>query len=567
MNKFKALLPLIVSLMLCGSLFAQKSSNGKSTIHVSLQNNSFTHVDLVNSYGNDRKTFASSDIVNDQFTLTVDLDDDIYRFDFGDNHYFLVVINKGETIDLTLDAEDLQRIVSVSGSESMDYVKESIQYSTRKRAFLDSLNNALQNDPKQKYWSGMSQNFNAYRQTNEDVDRYILAAFGNVDSLTALCDRVASNGKIKNSELESFVNSANKWLKEVDNNYRPFASYLENVNKFYDFSSSRIHRGYDDYYTILDQYIGDVNSRHELAERSLGQGIEAVKQLIVTRDSLVYNGLMDQKKNQSKWANQVLTFMQNSGSTMSREHLSYQQQVETNSGVAASLLNGSQEIVKNIVSGYQSQYNEMDSYLNAKIIDLIKEHKTDLAVLMFVDMFPREQNMALHEEVITALHESYPEHQIVKERWNLQNSPAGKTSVGAIAPDLAYADPDGNIRRLSDLRGQVVLLDFWASWCGPCRRENPNVRNVYAKYHDKGFDIYSVSLDRDAANWKRAIQDDKLVWPNHVSDLKYWSSEPASIYGVRSIPATFLLDKEGRIVAKDLRGESLENAVKQLLGL
>jgi len=180
-------------------------------------------------------------------------------------------------------------------------------------------------------------------------------------------------------------------------------------------------------------------------------------------------------------------------------------------------------------------------------------------------MFPRDQNAALHEEVITALHETYPEHPIVKERWGIMHSPAYKTSVGSMAPELAFKDPDGRIRKLSDLKGKVVLIDFWASWCGPCRRENPNVRRVYSLYHDKGFEIYSVSLDRDAASWKRAINDDNLVWPNHVSDLKQWQSEGAAIYGVRSIPATFLLNREGRIVAKDLRGEALEKAVKQLV--
>ena len=121
------------------------------------------------------------------------------------------------------------------------------------------------------------------------------------------------------------------------------------------------------------------------------------------------------------------------------------------------------------------------------------------------------------------------------------------------------------MRKLSDLRGKVVLIDFWASWCGPCRRENPNVTRIYSQYHDKGFEIFSVSLDSDAASWKRAIESDKLVWPNHVSDLKKWQSQAAAIYGVRSIPSTFLLDKEGRIVHRDLRGADLERAVKQLV--
>ena len=193
------------------------------------------------------------------------------------------------------------------------------------------------------------------------------------------------------------------------------------------------------------------------------------------------------------------------------------------------------------------------------------DNKDDIATLMFLDLFPKEQNASLHESVINALYKKYPNHLIVKERYNIMNSPAGKTGIGAMAPELAFPDPDGKIRKLSDLRGKVVLIDFWASWCGPCRRESPNVRNVYQKYHDKGFEVFSVSLDRDGNSWKKAIKDDQLVWPNHVSDLKYWSSEAAAIYGVRSIPAMFLLDREGRIVAKDLRGAALENAVRELI--
>jgi thiol-disulfide isomerase/thioredoxin len=137
--------------------------------------------------------------------------------------------------------------------------------------------------------------------------------------------------------------------------------------------------------------------------------------------------------------------------------------------------------------------------------------------------------------------------------------------VGGIAPDLEYTSPAGKKIKLSSLRGKIVLLDFWASWCGPCRRENPAVVAAYQKYKDKGFDIYSVSLDQDKGRWEGAIAADNLTWASHVSDLKGWQSEPAAKYGVHSIPAQFLLDKEGRIIAKNLRGEELSRKLAELL--
>jgi peroxiredoxin len=136
--------------------------------------------------------------------------------------------------------------------------------------------------------------------------------------------------------------------------------------------------------------------------------------------------------------------------------------------------------------------------------------------------------------------------------------------IGAVAPEIALPNPEGDTLRLSDLRGQVVLVDFWASWCRPCRQENPNVVRMYEKFHDQGFEIMGVSLDRNRGRWVQAIEADGLDWL-HVSDLKYWSSQAARTYGVSSIPYTVLLDREGRIVAKRLRGAALKRKVKELL--
>jgi thiol-disulfide isomerase/thioredoxin len=135
------------------------------------------------------------------------------------------------------------------------------------------------------------------------------------------------------------------------------------------------------------------------------------------------------------------------------------------------------------------------------------------------------------------------------------------------APEIVAADTSGlkNIA-LSSLKGKYVLLDFWASWCGPCRKENPNVVALYQKYKSKGFDVFSVSLDQDKGRWIQAIQNDKLDWASHVSDLKGWASEAGRTYGVTGIPMTLLLDKEGNIIARNLRGEQLTARLKELLG-
>jgi len=548
-------------LMVCcfvNVLFAQKNS----TLNVTLLNSDFTHVDLINAYG-DAQTYASSDIVNNKFFMNLNLKDDIYRFDFGDGNYFLVVVKGGDNMKLTIDAKDLQRVVEVSGSQSMAFVREISQYNNQKKTTLDSLNTALQSDKSQKYWSSVASKINQFKQANDDVDRYLLSAYDNIDSLIALCDRCAPDGKVKKNELELFVSAANKLMKELDNNYTPFSNYQENVDSYYDFSE-RVNE-HRDYFGRMDQYLNNVSDRQNVAKQSIGVLIPTVKRLVSKRDSLVYNDLFDKGKNKLDWATEVATTMRHECGNAAGKHVAYKVQVDGEKTSATTLVVDAQNIVKEIVAMYQNQYNDADSYLTGKMLESIRSNKNDIAVIMFVDQFPREQHAALHEEVFTALHQQYPDHEIVKQRWSYMQSPGYKTSVGAMAPELAFKNPEGKILKLSDLRGKVVLIDFWASWCGPCRGENPNVRRIYSLYHDKGFEIFSVSLDRDGNAWKQAIQADQLVWPNHVSDLKQWQSEGAAIYGVRSIPATFLLDREGRIVAKDLRGEALERAVKELV--
>ncbi|WP_109829918.1 TlpA disulfide reductase family protein [Reichenbachiella versicolor] len=138
-------------------------------------------------------------------------------------------------------------------------------------------------------------------------------------------------------------------------------------------------------------------------------------------------------------------------------------------------------------------------------------------------------------------------------------------AIGADAPEIDLPTPSGENLKLSSFKGKYVLIDFWAAWCGPCRRENPNVVKMYQEYHDKGFEILSVSLDRSKDKWVEAIAQDGLIW-NHVSDLLYFNSKAAQTYQINAIPATYLIGPDGKIVAKNLRGVSLEAKLKEIFG-
>lgn len=202
---------------------------------------------------------------------------------------------------------------------------------------------------------------------------------------------------------------------------------------------------------------------------------------------------------------------------------------------------------------------------NNEVAKLLSDNGDALICAFLVTYFDEdaENRIAIYETIYNKLKDRYKSNQFVQYIEGKLRTTLGP---GRTAPEIEMKDPDGKTRKLSDLRGKIVMIDFWASWCSPCRMENPNVVRLYKKYHDKGFEIYSVSLDKTRDAWVRAIQQDGLEWPNHVSDLRGWTSSGGASYGIRSVPSTVLVDRDGKIIARNLRGQELANKLKEIFG-
>ena len=220
-----------------------------------------------------------------------------------------------------------------------------------------------------------------------------------------------------------------------------------------------------------------------------------------------------------------------------------------------------------MVEDLQQQYKDIESKLNDYEKNFMQTKNDSYISALILERFLSQKVMNKNEanEIFKSYSDRIRGSKSGMKISSFVNAPVNPTAIGEIAPLFEGPSPSGELIALESFRGKVTIIDFWASWCRPCRVENPNLVRLYKRMHDKGLEIVGVSLDRNKASWERAIADDGLPW-NHVSNLQYWADPIAQLYSVREIPAAFVLDKEGKIVAKNLRGAQLDAKIEELLG-
>jgi thiol-disulfide isomerase/thioredoxin len=235
-------------------------------------------------------------------------------------------------------------------------------------------------------------------------------------------------------------------------------------------------------------------------------------------------------------------------------------------------------VIESLDSIAQTYLDDMNSYtksyIDRNITSLVSLIALYQQVAPNVYVLSPSKDFRYYIKVDSALSLLYSDYEPVKtlheqvkqlvEGINTKEAGTPGAGEGAIAPEIILPSPAGDTIKLSSTRGSVVLLDFWASWCAPCRQENPNLVRAYNQYHRKGFQIYQVSLDKTKDAWIKGIEDDQLNKWIHVSDIQYWNSKVVQLYKIESIPSNFLLDKEGRVIATNLRGEALQIKLAEL---
>lgn len=564
MKHLKPILLTFISLSIFAFAFAQ---NSNVAIKGNIRNNAFEKVQLRSIQNNDATIYGEATIDQDgNFEIKgVIPETNLYRLFFSEKDYMLCCLAINDKVDITLDGDNLSKIIAVSGSKSMGLTKELADTYQSRNVILNDINRQLQEDREQLYFNQINQDFVQFQRANKDIDDYVINAFAKGRELIDVVEKYADGGKAKKGKEDSLVLLSNALMKSFINDYEKFTSYMINIKPTYSFPPA-LNDKYADYNKFITQYMDVLDERHLLLINNMDAVNTSFSGLVEKRNELIISGKSDDKKSKNEFITSLIHVIDNNKEKIIKMDGEYLIKAQASENLSKEILDGAQTRLSAILKQYQEVFDKENARVNAKLKGLIQDNKDDLAVMMFLDIFPVEENVELHKSVATALYAKYPTNKMVENKYKQMTAPAISTGIGAVAPDIAQPNPEGKIMKLSDLRGKYVLIDFWASWCGPCRRENPHVVALYNKYKEKGFDVFSVSLDRGKDAWVNAIAADKLSWPNHVSDLKYWSSEAAKLYGVSSIPATFLIDKEGRIIAKNLRGAELTNALRQIFG-
>ncbi|MBT1686568.1 TlpA family protein disulfide reductase [Fulvivirgaceae bacterium PWU37] len=216
------------------------------------------------------------------------------------------------------------------------------------------------------------------------------------------------------------------------------------------------------------------------------------------------------------------------------------------------------------IAQIQTTYQQEIAKTHEKLAEYLRSQPASLGTINLLqsNVLDKDQYMSTYVAVAEKLKKEWPQYTVAKDFVSMVDR-MKVLSIGQVAPEIALPDTTGKVVKLSSLKGKYVLVDFWAKWCGPCRQENPNVVRAFHKFKDQGFTVFGVSLDRNKKDWVQAIKQDGLAW-THVSDLKYWQSEAAKTYNITGIPFSLLLDPDGKIIAKNLRGAALDNKLNEI---
>ncbi len=556
----KVALTLLLSIF-CVAAFAQKNTMIKGKIY----NNTFEKATLKVVHNPQSAIYGEANIAEDgTFLIKTNkiTEPDIYVLEFAEKMSSLLVILPGDQIEIEWDGANLQRIIAVSGSSDMAFVKKMSDYYDDLKRIGDSINGKFLEDPSIKYYKEFHTKFQMFYQINSGLDSAIQTSMASYALLRQKLQENNKGGKMNVKDSDAFLAEMLDLLKSVDNGYTPLENYQKNVTSYYDFAHD--DKDLDPHFTaVLDEYLSSTTLKFNLAAEEYAFVMPTIRKVIAKRDSLMFEDQLSSKKQTKAFIQYIYDEchqFQDFSNVLNRVNVLAAQTQQSGKGMHEL----SQQMTQKKVKMYQTAFSQKTGGINLLLKETLLAHKDGLAALMFIDLFPKDQFADLHKQVVSSLKAKYPNNVLVNDRAKALNNV--KIAVGSEAPDLAFQNPEGKIMKLSDLKGKVVLLDFWASWCRPCRMENPNVVKLYNKYKSQGFDVYSVSLDRTKQQWVDAIAKDKLIWPNHVSDLKGWQSEGAKQYKVTSIPSTFLIDRNGKIIAVNPRGQQLEKALKEVFG-